>query len=609
MNYHASFVRAWLCVVLALLACAAFGAIPAASPELAAANSRYVFLPPIDDGGLSSGPHAVTICLPAGYSATDRRYPVFYLLDGDSAFLTSQNGMRDTIGYELVVDELVHEGLIEPAILVAIHNSVDADGNSIRGNRGTDYGLTGQTDAQGRTHTTKSEGYYQYLAHTIKPMIDATYRTRPEPASTGVAGFSAGGAGAFWMTYLHPETFGMGICQSPPFWSPYAGQELQSLLSDTKRPVPAVKLWFDAGSQEFDFIYKDAYAAYRKLIAQGFRPNENIAFYTGHNHGHEKFDCNRRLRAAFYFMLRTKTPQLTGVEITAMESEATDGGPINLARPGHVVLETIYDNWFRLTDCTAEFTLANPKVATLNTTTNELRPNAAGHTTVTAMYNGSKIVQQVTVAAPQAQQPCAATKTPIVVDGNLSDWPTLPVLVDKPQKDSDTMAWSGPADLSYRFGCTYDTQYFYVAVQTTDQYLNSEPGKDPWQQDGVEVRLDARPAAERQFGQGEEFKDMLLVAISPARAGAPSVPYTAEKLPAGTKAVCVATPTGHNTEIAIPIAYLNEKATQPWRAVRLNVVVNDFDDDYTGFTGDKLWWQADWRTPTSTWGSGTFVKK
>jgi len=43
----------------------------------------------------------------------------------------------------------------------------------------------------------------------------------------------------------------------------------------------------DAGSREFDFIYKDAFAAYQTLVKQGFRPDENIAFYSGHDHGHE----------------------------------------------------------------------------------------------------------------------------------------------------------------------------------------------------------------------------------------------------------------------------------------------------------------------------------
>lgn len=582
------------------------GPKPLVAPTLASVNSRYILMPPIDDGGKSSGRHAVSICLPAGYDSTDRRYPVIYILDGEAAFLTREHGMRDAVGYELVHDQLVHDGLIDPAILVAVHNSVDAEGKRVPRNRYLDYCVTGQTGKDGVVATTKSEGYYQFLAGTIKPMIDKTYRTRPEPASTGVTGFSAGGAGAFWMTYLHPETFGMGICQSPPFWTPYAGKELQALIGDKNRPVPPVRLWIDAGSGEFDFIYKDAYATYRKLVAQGFRQNENIAFYTGHAHGHEKFDCNRRLRSGLYFMLRKQTPTLTGVEITEMAS--VGNGPISLTRPGHAILEMVYDNWFRLTDCTAEFAVAEANVVSLSEVTNELRPKAAGRTTLTSSFGGRTITQQVAVAAPKAQEPCNAAKTPITVDGNLADWASLPVVVDKPQ-DGGVSAWSGPADLSYRFGCTYDDQFFYVAIQTTDSLINSVEAKDPWLQDGIEVRMDARPEPDRLFGQGKEFTDFLLVAMSPARAGEARAAHNAAGLPEGSKAVCIATTTGHNTEIAIPLSYLNEKAGGPWSAVRVNVVVNDFDDDPKGFTGDKLWWQPDWRSPANTWGSGTLQRQ
>lgn len=608
--------RAWICAAMALLVGSVLAADPSASPDLLSANSRFVYLPPIDDGGKSSGPHAVTICLPAGYEATDRRYPVIYVLDGEAAFLTRQHGMRDAIGYELAHDQLVHEGLIEPAIFVAVHNSTTpaprpTPGSKpveTLGNRGTDYCAPGQTDSQGATVVTKSEGYYEFLAHTVKPLIDQTYRTRPEPAATGITGFSAGGAGAFWMTYLHPETFGMGICQSPPFFPPWAGKELKALMEDPKRAVPPIRLWIDAGSREFDFIYKDAYAACRTLIAQGFRPGENLAFYTGHNHGHEKFDCNRRMRAALYFMLRTKPSQLTGVEITEMDAE--EGGPIHLARPGHVVLETVYDGWFRLTDCTAKFTVADPKLVSLSAATNEVRPKAAGHTTVASSFAGRRVVQQIEAPAPQAQQSVSAAKRPVTVDGDLADWPALPIVVDRPRTSDDISAWSGPADLSYRFGCTYDDQFFYVAVQTTDERLNSAPEKDPWFQDGVEVRIDARPEAERLYGQGgKEFQEILLIALSPARPGESRAAFNAAKLPAGTKAVCVATAAGHNTEVAIPISYLNEKAGKQWSGVRLNVVVNDFDDDFAGFRGDRLWWQPDWRTPDNSWGSGTFQRQ
>lgn len=556
-----------------------------ATPPPPVNTSRFVFLPPIDDEGKSSGSHAVTICLPAGYESTDRRYPVLYLLDGDAAFLTPQHDMRETIAYELAHDQLVHDGLIQPAILVAVYNSCDSKGKPIPGNRGIDY-----NPGHGA-----AEGYYEFLSGKIKPMIDRTYRTRPEPASTGVAGFSAGGCGAFWMTYQHPETFGMALCQSG-----YA----PGIIEKQQGPIPAVRLWIDVGSQEtFGGPWKPAYDLCRKLVALGFRQNENLAFYTGHNQGHEKFDCNQRLRAALYFLLRTKTPQLTGVEIC--ETDSLVNGPIHLARTGHVILETIYDNWFRLTDCTAGFKITDPAVATFDDITNEVRPKGAGHTTIVSSFNGHKITQKVTVPPPMAPLSCIQTTKPLTVDGDLSEWPKLPVVVNAPQNDS-----ACPSDLSCKFGCAHDDKFLYIAIQTTDPIIKILPDKDPWFQSSVEVRIDARPTAERLLIRGKkEFEDFLLVAITPAKEGESRLPFNADKLPAGTKAVCKATSAGYNTEIAIPVSYLDAKAGKPWRDVRINIVVNAFHEDYKGASGYKLWWQPDWRSADNIWGSGTFKKE
>ena len=563
-------------------------AVPA-TPAPPADNSRYVFLPPIDDEGKSSGSHAVTICLPAGYESTDRRYPVLYLLDGQACFLTRKNGMVDTIGYELAHDQLVHEGLIQPAILVAVHNSCDSDGKPIPGNRGADY----------NPRHGAADGYYEFLSQKIKPMIDRMYRTRPEPASTGVAGFSAGGAGAFWMTYQHPETFGMALCQSG-----FASDSLDK----HQGAIPAVRLWIDVGSRETGKgPWKPAYDLSRKLVALGFRQNDNLAFYTGHNEGHEKFDCNQRLRHALYFLLRTKTPLLTGVEIS--ETDTLGGGPIRLARTGHAILELVYENGFRIADCTAKFTVANPAVATFDEATNELRPQAPGRTTITSSFAGRKIVQQLQVPAPEPPLPCPAVTRPVVVDGDLSEWPELPIVVEAPRKDTEAGSLTGPSDLSYRFACAHDDKFLYIAIKTTDAIIKSQPDKDPWFQSSVEVRIDSRPSSERLFIRDKkEFDDFLLVAMSPSKDGETRLPYNAAKLPEGTQAVCKVTPAGYNTEIAIPFSHLDAKAGKPWKDVRVNVVVNAFHDDYKDSKGAKLWWQPDWRSPDVAWGSGTFER-
>jgi predicted alpha/beta superfamily hydrolase len=584
-------IRAWPGLVILIVSLLA-GGCGRAAPT---AHSRFIFLPPMDGGG-SSGRHAVTICLPAGYEATDRRYPVIYLLDGETAFFTREHGPGDAIGYEVAHDQLVHDGLIQPAILVAIDNGTDSQGGQVRGSRGIDY-YPNLAARAGR-----GEAYFDFLAGSLKPMIDRTYRTKPESASTGVAGFSASGMGAFWMTYAHPEVFGMGLCQSPDL------RLVDELIAGHQGPIPPVRLWLDAGSREIEIgLLKSTWAVSRALVAQGFRQNVDLAFQIGHDHGHEKFCCHQRMRAALYFLLRTRAPTFTGAEVVELDARA--GGAIDLARVGMACLETVWDGWFRLCDCTATFAIADPAIVGLADELNRLTPLAPGETTITARADGHDYAQRIRVPAPMDPLACAAPVAPVTVDGDLGEWPAFPLHVAAPRAIDATSAWTGAADLSYSFACAHDEGFLYIAIRATDDLVRSAADAFPWVQDGVEVRVDARPGAARLApALAKEFEDILLVAASPAHPGEARRAFLAEKLPPGTVVVCTATPTGHDTEIAIPGDWLDAKAGGAWRDVRINIVVNDLDDGTRGARPTKVWWQGDWRTPDIAWGSGTFAR-
>jgi hypothetical protein len=146
-----------------------------------------------------------------------------------------------------------------------------------------------------------------------------------------------------------------------------------------------------------------------------------------------------------------------------------------------------------------------------------------------------------------------------------------------------------------------------VAVAVVDDRYDAVMARDPWEQDGVEIRLDARPAAVRAANCGAgEMDDFLLLAMSPGEAPGGGWWYSGTRgLPVGTTGVCVRTSAGFNTEVAIPLAYLDKMAGEPWRGVRLNLAVDDCDGDQPV----QLWWQPDWRSPASYAASGTLLKR
>jgi len=140
----------------------------------------------------------IVVWLPPGYEDdTDQHYPVLYMHDGQNIFdpATSYAGVDWAIDES--VDRLIRSGTIEPMIVVGIYNSEDRTPEYSPGEKGT--------------------AYMNFVIHTAKPLIDSTYRTRPERQHTLVGGSSSGGTISFMLAWEHPEVFAGAICMSPAF--------------------------------------------------------------------------------------------------------------------------------------------------------------------------------------------------------------------------------------------------------------------------------------------------------------------------------------------------------------------------------------------------------
>ncbi|HOE63306.1 MAG TPA: sugar-binding protein [Candidatus Sumerlaeota bacterium] len=201
---------------------------------------------------------------------------------------------------------------------------------------------------------------------------------------------------------------------------------------------------------------------------------------------------------------------------------------------------------------------------------------------------------------------CPKRTEPIAVDGNLSDWASLPHTCTAPmQINLEPGAWKGAEDSSFRFGAAWDDEYLYIAVEVIDDELFSNPEAPPWEQDAVEIRIDARPARQRHHGRGKnEFTNFLLFAMTPATDKTPSFCYNNEELPSGCRYSCKRTATGFAAEVAVPRAWLDAKQKQAWEAFRLNIFVDDFDSATD--PGSQICWRPDWRSQESWAGSGSF---
>lgn len=205
-------------------------------------------------------------------------------------------------------------------------------------------------------------------------------------------------------------------------------------------------------------------------------------------------------------------------------------------------------------------------------------------------------------------KPCARAGQPVKIDGNLGDWDGLPFVVEQPaQILKNAKAWTGPEDCAYRFGVSFDLSNLYIAVAVTDDDVINSRGDEPWKQDGVEVRLDARPEPYRSMGRGNtDFAETVLAALVPVDRRNKQLGYRLAELPPGSQAACVKTKDGYAAEIAIPLSYVKKLQGEQWDMFRLNVAVNDLDNGET--EGAQLHWVPDWRTPENYPASGTFQR-
>lgn len=150
---------------------------------------------------------------------------------------------------------------------------------------------------------------------------------------------------------------------------------------------------------------------------------------------------------------------------------------------------------------------------------------------------------------------CVRRKKEVVVDGRFDEWKKLPFVCEDPAQIRGVPdSWKGPGDSSFRFGVEYDDEFLYIAVETTDERSVLDPKRDPWFQDGVEVRVDARPDPVRSNSRGQgENAEFVLVGMSPGETFEEMVFFQRDRVEQlGVKAICVKTEKGHNTEIAIP---------------------------------------------------------
>lgn len=144
----------------------------------------------------------IRVLLPRNYHADPaRRFPVIYLHDGQNLF----DARTAAHGEWKLRRQMARQPLYRQAILVGIdHGGIDRLHEYAPFRRGK-YG--GQGDA-----------YLRFIAETLKPFIDNTYRSWPQREATGMAGSSMGGLITAYAAVRCHAVFGKFGILSPSLW-------------------------------------------------------------------------------------------------------------------------------------------------------------------------------------------------------------------------------------------------------------------------------------------------------------------------------------------------------------------------------------------------------
>ena len=182
----------------------------------------------------------IWIYLPKNYNLLKSKYfPVLYMQDGQNLF-NEQTAFASEWGVDECLDTLQKQ-LNKDCIVVGIDNGGDKRMTEYNPYDDKKYG--------------KGEGdlYLDFLVQTLKPFIDAHFRTQKDKAHTFIAGSSMGGLISMYAIAKYPDVFGTAGVFSPAFW---IAPQLYTDLQQTKWK-DSHTVFFYAGKKETDDMIPD----------------------------------------------------------------------------------------------------------------------------------------------------------------------------------------------------------------------------------------------------------------------------------------------------------------------------------------------------------------
>ena len=193
--------------------------------------------------------------LPHDYDTSSESYPVLYLQDAQNLFNENAPFGNWQIDKKLAVMSDYGIGKI---IIIAIEHAEKE--------RLIEYNV-------GKTLLGEGQGkkYIRFIADTLKPFIDKSFRTKSEREFTGIGGSSMGGLVSIFSGLMYPEVYGKLMIFSPSLW---VIPKIKFSFLDLFEPAET-KIYLYAGGDESETMIKHVKKFKKRLLKRG-KGNENM---------------------------------------------------------------------------------------------------------------------------------------------------------------------------------------------------------------------------------------------------------------------------------------------------------------------------------------------
>jgi predicted alpha/beta superfamily hydrolase len=220
----------------------------------------------------------VLLYLPSSYDEGQKRYPVVYMQDGQNLFdpATAFGGRTWQAGEAMTL--LAAAGI--EAIVVAPYH----------------MGAQRIEEYNPFAHWRRGRGaaYVEFMAETLKPIVDHDFRTVPKAAGTLIGGSSMGGLISLYAYCVRPDVFGGAMVMSPSLW--VANGAVYGVVRE--QLVPGGRLYVDNGTRESSAQPLAALAG-----EKGYIDGADLLYVQGKGDRHTEPAWARRLPRALRFLL------------------------------------------------------------------------------------------------------------------------------------------------------------------------------------------------------------------------------------------------------------------------------------------------------------------